>query len=78
MDWIAAKTGALLNSSAAVLDQVVQTGTRLETTLSPSAMKVVKGGNASRSWSWIYLDSGCLIKVLISETDSIPFVLQKK
>jgi hypothetical protein len=47
MEWLALKTGALLNSSAAVLDQVIQTGSRFETTLSPSAMKVVKGGNAS-------------------------------
>ncbi|KAG0054003.1 hypothetical protein BGZ83_012173 [Gryganskiella cystojenkinii] len=43
MEWIASKTGALLNSSAAVLDQFIQTGSRFETTLSPSAMKVVKG-----------------------------------
>ncbi|KAF9116294.1 hypothetical protein BGX27_003602 [Mortierella sp. AM989] len=43
MDWIAIKTGALLNSSAAVLDQVVQSGSQFEATLSPAAMRVVKG-----------------------------------
>ncbi|KAF9436988.1 hypothetical protein BGZ76_002343 [Entomortierella beljakovae] len=43
MDWLADKTGSLLNSSAAVLDQVVQTGARFEATLSPAAMRVVKG-----------------------------------
>ncbi|KAG0216088.1 hypothetical protein BGX28_005983 [Mortierella sp. GBA30] len=43
MDWLAIKTGALLNSSAAVLDHVVQSGSRFEATLSPAAMKVVKG-----------------------------------
>ncbi|KAF8986424.1 hypothetical protein BGZ46_003531 [Entomortierella lignicola] len=43
MDWLAVKTGSFLNSSAAVLDQVVQSGSRFESTLSPAAMRVVKG-----------------------------------
>ncbi|KAF9360884.1 hypothetical protein BGX26_007301 [Mortierella sp. AD094] len=43
MEWIVVKTGSLLNSSAAVLDQVVQSGSRFEATLSPAAMRVVKG-----------------------------------
>ncbi|KAF9147009.1 hypothetical protein BG015_011416 [Linnemannia schmuckeri] len=47
MDWIASKTGTLLNSTVQVLDQVldqaVQSGSRFEATLSPAAMKVVKG-----------------------------------
>lgn len=44
MDWIASKTGTLLNSTVQVIDQVVQSGSRFEATLSPAAMKVVKGG----------------------------------
>ncbi|KAG9064053.1 hypothetical protein KI688_003232 [Linnemannia hyalina] len=43
MDWIVSKTGTLLNSTVLVLDQVVQSGSRFEATLSPAAMKVVKG-----------------------------------
>ncbi|KAF8939035.1 hypothetical protein BGZ58_010876 [Dissophora ornata] len=43
MEWLAVKTGALLNTSAAVLDNVVQSGSRFEATLSPAAMRVVKG-----------------------------------
>ncbi|KAG0316565.1 hypothetical protein BGZ97_006649 [Linnemannia gamsii] len=43
MDWIASKTGSLLNSTVQVIDQVVQSGTNFEATLSPAAMKVVKG-----------------------------------
>ncbi|KAK3809047.1 MAG: P-loop containing nucleoside triphosphate hydrolase protein [Linnemannia elongata] len=43
MDWIASKTGTLLNSTVQVIDQVVQSGSRFEATLSPAAMKVVKG-----------------------------------
>ncbi|KAG0321321.1 hypothetical protein BGZ99_003970 [Dissophora globulifera] len=43
MEWLAVKTGVLLNTSAAVLDNVVQSGSRFEATLSPAAMRVVKG-----------------------------------
>ncbi|KAF9429579.1 hypothetical protein BGZ94_010230 [Podila epigama] len=43
MDWVFVKTGALLNSSAEVLDHVVQRGTQLESSLSPAAMKVIRG-----------------------------------
>ncbi|KAG0376613.1 hypothetical protein BGX24_007471 [Mortierella sp. AD032] len=43
MDWVASKTGTLLNSTVQVLDQVVQSGSRFEATLSPAAMKVIKG-----------------------------------
>ncbi|KAG0001964.1 hypothetical protein BGZ65_003028, partial [Modicella reniformis] len=42
MDWLVDKTGAFLNTSAAVLDNVVQSGSRFEATLSPAAMRVVK------------------------------------
>jgi len=48
MDWLVVKTGALLNSSAAVLDTVVESGSRFEATLSPAAMRVVKGSKSSR------------------------------
>jgi hypothetical protein len=44
MEWLAVKTGALLNSSAAILDQAVQYSSQFEATLSPAAMKVVQGG----------------------------------
>ncbi|KAG0273243.1 hypothetical protein BGZ95_010935 [Linnemannia exigua] len=43
MDWVASKTGTLLNSTVQVLDQVVQSGSRFEATLSPAAMKIIKG-----------------------------------
>lgn len=43
MDWLVVKTGALLNSSAAVLDQVLVQGSQFEATLSPAAMKVFRG-----------------------------------
>ncbi|KAG0339709.1 hypothetical protein BG000_001568 [Podila horticola] len=43
MDWLVGKTGQLLNSSAAVLDQVLVQGSQFEATLSPAAMKVVRG-----------------------------------
>ncbi|KAG0365649.1 hypothetical protein BGZ54_006351, partial [Gamsiella multidivaricata] len=43
MDWLAIKTGALLNTSAAVLDNVIQSGSNFESSLSPAAMRVVKG-----------------------------------
>ncbi|KAF9276554.1 hypothetical protein BGZ88_001643 [Linnemannia elongata] len=43
MDWIASKTGTLLNSTVQIIDQVVQSGSSFEATLSPAAMKVVKG-----------------------------------
>ncbi|KAF9130775.1 hypothetical protein BGW39_002685 [Mortierella sp. 14UC] len=43
MDWVASKTGTLLNSTVQVLDHVVQSGSRFEATLSPAAMKVIKG-----------------------------------
>ncbi|KAG0341852.1 hypothetical protein BG004_005875 [Podila humilis] len=43
MDWLVGKTGEFLNSSAAVLDQVVQQSTQFEATLSPAAMKIVHG-----------------------------------
>ncbi|KAG0286226.1 hypothetical protein BGZ96_009625 [Linnemannia gamsii] len=43
MDWIALKTSTLLNSTVQVIDQVVQSGSHFEATLSPAAMKVVKG-----------------------------------
>ncbi|KAF9559755.1 hypothetical protein EC968_006480 [Mortierella alpina] len=43
MEWLAIKTGAMLNSSAALLDQAVQFSSQFEATLSPAAMKVVQG-----------------------------------
>ncbi|KAF9907255.1 hypothetical protein EC991_011156 [Linnemannia zychae] len=43
MDWVASKTGVLLNSTVQVIDQVVQSGSQFEATLSPAAMKVIKG-----------------------------------
>ncbi|KAG0244295.1 P-loop containing nucleoside triphosphate hydrolase protein [Mortierella sp. GBAus27b] len=42
MEWIVDKTGVLLNTSAQILDNVVQSGSRFEATLSPAAMRVVK------------------------------------
>ncbi|CAO3574456.1 unnamed protein product [Mortierella alpina] len=43
MDTLVTKAGTLLNSAAAVFDQIVVAGSRLESTLSPAAMNVVKG-----------------------------------
>ncbi|KAF9291117.1 hypothetical protein BGZ68_005008 [Mortierella alpina] len=43
MDTLVTKAGTLLNSAAAVFDQIVLAGSRLESTLSPAAMNVVKG-----------------------------------
>ncbi|KAF9920157.1 hypothetical protein FBU30_010052 [Linnemannia zychae] len=43
MDWVTSQTSMLINSTVQVLDQVVQSGSRFEATLSPAAMKVVKG-----------------------------------
>ncbi|KAF9172090.1 hypothetical protein BGX21_005458 [Mortierella sp. AD011] len=60
MEWIAIKTGSLLNSSAAVLDQVVQSGSSFEATLSPAAMRVVKGvmGNDVLSAGFFFMIFG--------------------
>lgn len=51
MDWLADKTGSLLNTSAVILDNVVQSGSRFEATLSPAAIRVVKASMSRLSLS---------------------------
>ncbi|KAF9974122.1 hypothetical protein BGZ73_002592 [Actinomortierella ambigua] len=43
MEWIVDKTGEVLNSYASVIDDVAQIGSKLESTLSPTANSLIRG-----------------------------------
>ncbi|KAF9161575.1 hypothetical protein DFQ26_004393 [Actinomortierella ambigua] len=43
MEWLVDKAGDALNSYASVIDGIVQTGSKLESTLSPTASSLIRG-----------------------------------
>ncbi|KAG0228527.1 hypothetical protein BGW41_003387 [Actinomortierella wolfii] len=42
MDWLVSKTTTIINSYASTLDNVIEAGTKLESTLSPAATRIIR------------------------------------